>query len=97
MPTVISSAAVVADFGAYYIDNGQNEGNIHTRLMEPFGTMDAFTIVQTEDTILRESNATFSEVLQSFQKTFTPKGGVAFTPKSIPLFNVKVDEKLLPG
>ena len=96
MPTVINSAAVVADFGAYFIDNGQNEGNIHSRLMEPFGTMDAFSIVETEDTILRASNASYSEVLQSFQKTFTPKGGVAFVPKTIALFNVKVDESFYP-
>ena len=96
MATVITTTQVVTDFGAYYIDNGQNENNIHSKLMEPFGTMNSFRIIETEDTILREVNATYSEVLQSFQKTYTPKGGIAFAPGAIPLYNVKVDELFYP-
>lgn len=96
MATVITSSQVVADYGAFYIDNGQNEGNIHTRLMEAFATREAFTIIDTEDTVLREGNAKFTEVLQSFQKTFTAKGGVTITPKPISLFNQKVDELFYP-
>lgn len=96
MATTINPAAVVAAFGAYYIDAGQNEGNIHKRLRETFGTKEAFTVVDTEDTILRESNTEFSEVIQGFQKTFTPKGGVIHTPKEIKLYNVKVDQLFTP-
>lgn len=96
MATTITSSAVVSAFGAYYIDAGQNENNIHKKLRESFGTKDAFTIIDTEDTVLRESNTAFTEVLQGFQKQFTPKGGVTFTPKSIPLYNVKVDQLFYP-
>ncbi len=96
MPTVINSAQVVADFGAYYIDAGQNETNIHDRLREPFGTKDAFLQIDTEDTTLREANAAYTEVLQGFQTAFTPKGGITFTPKDIPLYNVKVDQSFYP-
>lgn len=96
MATTITASSVVTDFGAFYIDAGQNDSNIQTRLMEPFGTMDSFRVIESDDTVLRETNAAFSEVLQSFQKTFTPKGGVTFTPKAIPLFNVKVDELFYP-
>jgi hypothetical protein len=96
MSFTIDSSQVVADYGAYYINNGQNEGNIHTRLMEPFGSMDAFTTVESEDTVLRESNARFTEVLQSFQETFTPKGSVTHTPKEIKLYNIKVDISFYP-
>ena len=96
MATVITSSALVDAFGAYYINSGQNEQNIHNRLREEFGTAEAFRTVDSEDTILREANSGFTEVLQSFQKTFTPKGGVALAPKSIPLFNVKVDELFYP-
>jgi hypothetical protein len=96
MATVITSAQVVADFGAYYIDSGQDQNNIHDRLREPFGTRDAFRLIDTEDTVLRESNAAYTEVLQGFQTAFTPKGGVTFTPKAIPLFNIKVDESFYP-
>ncbi|HRH59783.1 MAG TPA: hypothetical protein PL045_04390, partial [Chitinophagaceae bacterium] len=96
MATTITSSQVVSDFGAYYIDEGQNEGNIHQRLREVFETRNAFTVIETEDTQLRETNVTYSEVLQSFQTTFTPKGGITFTPRTIQLFNVKVDQLFLP-
>lgn len=96
MATVITSADVISAYGSYYINSGQSENDIHRRLREPFGTMEAFRMIDSEDTVLREANAGFSEVLQSFQKLFTPKGGVAFTPSSIPLFNVKVDELFYP-
>ena len=94
--TTIDSSAVVAAFGAFYIDAGQGENNIFQRLMEQFGTMSAFRQVATEDTVLRESNVAFTEVLQSFQKAFTAKGGVNFTPKAISLFNMKFDELFYP-
>ena len=96
MATTITSASVVSDFGAFYIDAGQNENNIHQRLMEPFGSMDCFRIIETEDTVLREANVAYTEVLQGFQKAFTPKGGVTFTPKAIPLYNVKIDQLFYP-
>ena len=96
MATTITSSAVVTDFGAYYIDAGQSEMNLHDSLRENFESMNAFTIVQSEDTVLREVNVEYAEVLQSFQTAFTPKGGVTFTPKSIPLFNVKIDQLFYP-
>lgn len=96
MPTTITATEVVSQFGAYYIDAGQNEGNIHKRLRESFGTRDAFTVIDTDQTQLNESNTTFTEVLQSFQTTFTPKGGVTFKPKTIQLYNVKVDQSFYP-
>ena len=47
MPTTITSAQVVADFGAYFIDAGQNEGNIHDMLREQFVDVNDFTVVET--------------------------------------------------
>jgi hypothetical protein len=97
MATTITSSQVVADFGAYYIDAGQNENNIHSRLMEDFGSLDSFRIIDSgEDTVIREANTAYTEVLQGFQKQFTPKGGITFTPKEIPLRNMKVDEMFYP-
>lgn len=97
MSTIISASQVVADFGAFYIDAGQNENNIHSRLMEDFSSLDSFTLIDNgEDTVLRAANTAYSEVLQGFQKTFTPKGSLTFMPKSIYLRNVKVDESFYP-
>lgn len=96
MATTITSSQVITDFGAYYIDAGQSELQIHDTLRESFVDMGDFTVVETEDTVLREVNTQYAEVLQSFQTAFTPKGGITFTPKAIPLFNVKVDESFYP-
>lgn len=96
MPTTITSAAVIAQFGEYYLNAGQNESNIHDVLRESFVDTSDFLVVETDDTILRESNVTYAEVLQPFQTTFTPKGGVTFSPKEIKLFNVKIDQAFYP-
>lgn len=96
MPTTITASQVVSDFGAFYIDAGQNESNIHTTLRENFDTQDAFTVVESEDTVLRETNAEFGEIVQAFQTAWTPKGSVDITPISIPLFNLKVDAEFYP-
>lgn len=96
MATTITSSQVVTDFGAYYRNEGQNDSNIHDTLREGFDSTEVFTVVETEDTVLREVNVAYAEVLQAFQTAFTPKGGVTFTPKAIPLFNVKVDQSFYP-
>ena len=72
MATTITPDAVVTAFGAYYIDAGQSDYNIHQNLREQFVDMEDFTVIDTEDTVLRESNVAFTEVIQSFQKAFTP-------------------------
>ena len=92
----ITSSAIVNQWGEYFIDNGQNESDIKDVLRETFQSVNAFTVVQSDDTVLRSSNAEYGEVLQAFQKDFTPKGSVTFTPKEIPLFNVKVDLDFTP-
>jgi hypothetical protein len=94
--TIITAAEVVAQFGEHYLDAGQNEGDIHSRLRAGFETQNAFQIVNTEDTILRAANTEFQEALQSFQRAYTPKGGVTFKPAEIKLFNVKVDQAFYP-
>lgn len=95
--TTIDPSAVVSAFGSFYLDAGQGENNIFTRLVEPFGTMSAFTIVETEDTIVRESSTVMGEVVQAYQDAFTPKGSIAFIPKEIKLFNLKMDQSFVPN
>ncbi|HRN79984.1 MAG TPA: hypothetical protein PKY29_04495 [Ferruginibacter sp.] len=96
MSTTITSSEIVSQFGEYYIDAGQNENNIHQTLRESFADSEDFTVIDTEDTVLREVNTEFTEVLQPFQTGFTPKGSTTFLPKEIKLFNVKVDQSFYP-
>ncbi len=94
--TVINSAQVVADYGSFYIDNGQNMNDLKMRPFQEFGTKDAFTIIETDDTILRSANVEVGEVLQGYQDDYTPKGYVGFATGDILLYPVKVDQAFNP-
>ena len=92
----ITPESVVAAFGDYYLDSGQNMSNLHMLPFEEFGTQEAATVIETNDTILREANVEVQEVLQQYQDEFTSKGGMDFDPVEIMLYNVKVDIAIVP-
>ena len=54
------------------------------------------TQIKTDDTVYRLAKSTISSLVQSFQKSFTPKGDVTFTPYPIELFKMKVDMEIYP-
>lgn len=87
---------VIAAYGDHYINEGQNMNNLHMLPFEPFGTQEAGTVIETDQTVLREANIEVSEVLQQYQDDFTSKGGVDFKPVMIPLYNVKIDAGFIP-
>lgn len=87
---------VISQWGEYYLNHGQNMENLHMLPFESFGTLTAGTLIQTEDTVLREANVRVQEVLQQYQDDFTSKGGVEFKPINILLQNVKVDVGVIP-
>jgi hypothetical protein len=97
MATTINPAAVIAEYGSYYIDQGQNLQNLLLRPFNAFGTRDAFTNVPTNDTQIRFSDVTVSEILQPYQDTYTPKGAVVFKPVTINLQQVKIDQQFNPN
>ena len=94
--TVINAGTIIADYGSYYIDQGQNLADLNMRPFQEFGTKDAFTVVETTDTILRAVNVNVGEILQGYQDDYTPKGYVGFADGDIPLFPVKVDQAFNP-
>jgi hypothetical protein len=94
--TTITATDVINEFGSYYINEGQNMQSLLTRPFFPFGTRDAFTNVPTDNTQLRFSDVQVGKILQPFQKTFTPKGSVVFTPVKIDLHPVKIDQQFQP-
>ena len=94
--TEITVDQIIQDFGDYYLDSGQNQSNLHMLPFESFETKDAFTIVPTDDTILRESNVEVTEILQQYQDDFTPKGEMEIEPVQIPLYKMKIDQEFNP-
>src|ERR1035437_10801556 len=80
----ISIDEIIASFGAFYINEGQNRERLHMLPFEPFGTQSAGTLIPTDQTVLREANVDVQEILQQYQDDFTSKGGVDFKPVTIP-------------
>lgn len=89
-------ADIIAEFGAYYLNHGQNKKDLVKLLNYTSETDQLFTRRNTNDTVIRISQSLFTRVLQSFQKSWTPLGAVEFKPKEIPLFNFKIDFEEYP-
>lgn len=91
-------ADLITEFGAFYQNGGQSVKDLNNQIMYMAETEKAmFTVIPTEDTVLRKANASVGKVLQKFQKTFTDAGTVAFTPRQIDLTHIKVDYKEYPS
>lgn len=95
--TIVDIGQIVQDFGEFYVQEGQGLKNLHMLPFESFGTRDAFTIVPTNNTELKESNVEVGEILQAYQEDFTAKGSMSFKPVRIPLHQMKIDQYIRPG
>lgn len=92
----IDVSAVVAQFGAYYIDQGQNLDNVKKLLYALSETAALFSDRPQTGDYFRSTNAHMSSVLQPFQKAFTSKGNISFKPNAFPLFHMKIDQGVWP-
>jgi hypothetical protein len=92
----IDAAAVVAEYGAYYVDRGQGPKDIYELATRGFTSKEVFTPVMTDDTIWQATTAEAEVVIQPFQVAFTPLGGVKFDPTKITMYRQKVDMKFSP-
>ena len=92
----ITKAAIVQEYGAYYLNSGQNMARLKQLLMFTRKSSQYFTQVKTNDTIYQMALATVTSLVQSFQKAFTPKGDFEFTPNQIKLYKMKVDIEIYP-
>ena len=72
----ITTSAIIAEYGAFYQDAGQNKKRILSMLSQGRQITTLATPIKTDDTIFRLANATFRTLVQPFQKAFTQKGGV---------------------
>lgn len=83
--------SIVTEFGAYYINQGQNTSRLLKKLYEKSVTEQAFTTVVTDETKWRGAEGTIQRLLQPFQKQWTPIGQASFTPIDIDAFKMKMD------
>jgi hypothetical protein len=87
---------IITEFGAYYINSGQNMSRIVKQLYRPSETEMMFRPVVTDDTKYRASEARISRLLQPFQKTWSPTGTAEFVPVEIDQFKMKMDYQDYP-
>jgi hypothetical protein len=92
----IDASAVVAQFGAHYIDQGQSLNNVKKLLYAMYKTGALFQDRPQTGDYFRSTNAMMSSVLQPFQKAFTSKGNLTFKPNAFPLFQFKIDQSIFP-
>ena len=92
----ITTTDIVSEYGAYYIDAGQNKKRILSMLSQGREIVNFATPVKTDDTIFRLANATFRTLVQPFQKAFTQKGGVDIVPNEIRQYRFKIDDEFMP-
>lgn len=92
----ITKTSIVTEYGSYYIDAGQNKKRLLSLLVQARELEKFVTPIKSNDTHYRLGNVAFQSLVQPFQKTFTQKGGVEFTPNEIRVFNIKVDDEFYP-
>lgn len=92
----ITTTQIVQEYGAYYIAGGQNEARLKRLLLFGRETPKLATKIKTDDTVYRLAQSKMTELVQAFQKSWTPKGDIEFTPNPIQLFKLKVDLEIYP-
>ena len=75
-------ADIIAEFGAYYINQGQNASRLVQLLYRKSVTDSLFRSIVTDDTVYRASQTRLGRILQPFQKGWTPLGAMSATPIS---------------
>lgn len=91
MSDLISVADVISEFGAYYNANRANKKNLRNQIFQGMETPGVCTSIITDSSVYEVSGSQIGEVLQPYQSMFTKKGNLDFSPKSIPLRQMKID------
>ena len=93
---VIDISALISEFGAYYLDNGQGVKDLRAQIMDQNETDVLFMPWPTNDTIIRGANVDFGSVLQGYQVDFTPLGEMDISGRTIELGQFKIDIQRTP-
>lgn len=89
-------SAIIQEYGAYYLNSGQNMTRLKRLLLFGRETVKGATAIKTNDTIFQLAQSSIDRLVQPFQKTFTPVGEPKFIPNPIPLYHMKVDMEIWP-
>jgi len=87
---------IVIAYKAYYESSPANKSRILARLTQGIKTPEYCTPVKTDDTVFKLSELVVGDLVQGFQKAWTPKDDIRFTPNELRLYHFKVDIDLFP-
>ncbi|NID13764.1 hypothetical protein [Fibrivirga algicola] len=87
---------IIADFGAYYLNSGQNMKRLYQLLRRTTESEELFTVIVQDDTVWRAAKSLQTRLVQAYQAAFTPIGNTTFNPISIGMFHLKVDTSVTP-
>ena len=87
---------VLAEYGAYYQQRGQNISRLYQVLRRKLASEDIFTTQVTDDTIWEAAQVMYGRLVQAYQKGFTPINPLKFSPVKITMFHHKVDTSETP-
>jgi hypothetical protein len=87
---------IVKEYGAYYLNSGQNRARLLTLLLFGRETTKIAREIKTDNTVFQLAESNITSLVQPFQKQWTPKGDITFVPNPIQLFNLKVDMDIYP-
>lgn len=93
----IDISEIIAQFGAFYRDNGQNQSRLieQLRINTEFEDM-LMSPITTTETSWQAAESTITEILQGYQPAWTPKGTLALKPIEHILRKLKADIDLDP-
>lgn len=89
----ITVSEIVSEFGTYL---GTAQQQILKLLTQPTFSQQYMTTIASKDLEYRMAKAVIDDIVQGFQRAWTPKGTPAFTPRSIPQRRHKIDLQFYP-
>jgi hypothetical protein len=96
MATNLSITDIITDYGSYYLPSGQNAQRLYRNVIDPVQFEEGFTPMVIDGTIHQMASYSEDDIIQAFQKAWTPNGTVTFDPRQFSLYNLKVDKEILP-
>jgi len=97
MASKFNQQKLIDEYGAYYLDEGQNKERLVRSLVQPSVTLQRYAARKTtKETTYRAANYEFGSVIQPFSKEFTPISNIIFYPNVINLAEMKVDISMFP-
>lgn len=87
---------LITQYGAYYLGNADNRMRLFKKMYQGNVTASMFRYISSKSTVWQATLAHLKSVVQAYQKAWTPKSDMKFTPHQVQLFHLKIDIEEIP-